>query len=361
MTKKLKYQTTAPAETFVKGFSQGENTMTEQEKLNVNPIPDSLLRSDNDDAASISEATVVPSKKNFMAAVKQNVSAHKKAYIGAGVAVTGAGAGFGLLVSKYGTKKALAMISFYSRKYLPAGLAVTGGIGLVATAYLAYKAAPEIEKRLDFIEEQRSAGVRVSSLSAARIIAGPLWKPILVGAGSLSAIAGSYVIMNGRINTLTKLSRQQARAIKEGMSPVTQQEIEGADGEKDKVNVEVNRELNDLLGRWMHYSDQWISDDIAYMNNFIDGVEDRMQARLFQRGYLTMNEVLDALGFERTSEGAALGWDVASGFFLDKKFFNNYEETDTDTTPTNIFVQWTPAHNVYDQVAFTGRYAVDQG
>lgn len=302
------------------------------------------------------EELTMDTKTSFLAKAKNNVAAHKKAYIGSAVLITTAATGAGYLSYKYGFKKALAMSAYYSRKYLPAGLIVSGGVGLVATAYLAYKAAPEVEERLTEIEGRREAGEHISSLVAARMIAGPLWKPVLVGAGSIAAISGSYFIMNGRINGLSKLARQQADALTKGMNPTTIKEVTNDEGEVAEIAVEVDAEKNDLLGRWMHYSEEWTSDDITYMVTLIDNVESRMQDRLFERGYLTMNEVLDALGFERTAQGAMLGWTTADTFFLSKKLFNAYEEAD-GTAPTEIFVQWTPAHSVYDQVSFTGRYS----
>jgi len=304
------------------------------------------------------ETPKLETKKTFLQKAKQNVSEHKKAVILTSAASVAVGSGAGYLAYQYGTKKALAMVSYYGRKYLPAGLAITGGVGLVATAYLAYKAAPQIEERLSFIEGEREAGNHISSLTAARLIAGPLWKPIAIGTGSIGAIAGSYFIMNGRINTLSKLAKQQAEALSKGTNPTTTKEVENSEGELGEVKVEVDAEKNDLLGRWMHYSEEWVSDDISHMVTLIDAAESRMQDRLFQRGYLTMNEVLDALGFERTAQGAMLGWTTSDTFFLSKKMFNSYNVTD-NTEPTEVFVQWTPAHSVYQNVSFTGRYALD--
>ena len=303
------------------------------------------------------KAPVSMDKKSFVERAKNNVKTHKKAYISAGVTSAAVGAGAGYMITKYGAKQALNVTQYFAKKYLPAGLAVAGATGLIATAVLAYKAAPKVNLVLDQIEEDRAKGKKVSSIEAIRMIAGPLWKPIVVGTGSLSALAGSYYILNGRITSLSKLASQQANALREGMNPVENKTVADEDGNEEEIAVEVDAAKNDLMGRWMHYSDDWTQDDISYVTTLIDTVETRMQDRLFERGYLVMNEVLEELGFQRTAQGAMLGWTTADTFYLDKKMFNGYHEADGDEA-SEIFVQWTPAHSVYDKVSFTGRYAL---
>lgn len=303
------------------------------------------------------KAPVSMDKKSFVERAKNNVKTHKKEYISAGVASAAVGAGAGYMITKYGAKQALNVTQYFAKKYLPAGLAVAGATGLIATAVLAYKAAPKVNLALDQIEEDRAKGKKVSSIEAIRMISGPLWKPIVVGTGSLTALAGSYYILNGRINSLSKLASQQANALREGMSPVENKTITDEDGNEEEIAVEVDAAKNDQMGRWMHYSDEWTQDDLSYVTTLIDSVETRMQDRLFERGYLVMNEVLEALGFQRTAQGAILGWTTADTFYLDKKMFNGYHEADGDEA-SEIFVQWTPAHSVYDKVSFTGRYAL---
>lgn len=303
------------------------------------------------------KAPVSMDKKSFVERAKSNVKTHKKAYISAGVASAAVGAGAGYMITKYGAKQALNVTQYFAKKYLPAGLAVAGATGLIATAVLAYKAAPKVNLALDQIEEDRAKGKKVSSIEAIRMISGPLWKPIVVGTGSLTALAGSYYILNGRINSLSKLASQQANALREGMSPVENKTITDEDGNEEEIAVEVDAAKNDQMGRWMHYSEEWAEDDLSYVTTLIDSVETRMQDRLFERGYLVMNEVLEALGFQRTAQGAILGWTTADTFYLDKKMFNGYHEADGDEA-SEIFVQWTPAHSVYDKVSFTGRYAL---
>lgn len=303
------------------------------------------------------KAPVSMDKKSFVERAKNNVKTHKKAYISAGVASAAVGAGAGYMITKYGAKQALNVTQYFAKKYLPAGLAVAGATGLIATAVLAYKAAPQVNSALDQIEADRAKGKKVSSIEAIRIIAGPLWKPIVVGTGSLTALAGSYYILNGRITSLSKLASQQANALREGMNPVENKTVADEDGNEEEIAVEVDAAKNDLMGRWMHYSEDWTEDDISYVTTLIDAVETRMQDRLFERGYILMNEVLEELGFQRTAQGAMLGWTTADTFYLDKKMFNGYHEADGDEA-SEIFVQWTPAHSVYDKVSFTGRYAL---
>src|SRR5699024_137052 len=80
------------------------------------------------------KAPVSMDKKSFVERAKNNVKTHKKAYISAGVVSTAVGAGAGYMITKYGAKQALNVTQYFAKKYLPAGLAVAGATGLIATA-----------------------------------------------------------------------------------------------------------------------------------------------------------------------------------------------------------------------------------
>lgn len=347
-----------PATPLVEHKQEENNEMTVSEKIKtIAPEgPEAEDTRESFEGIAGGSVEVVPDKKSFLAKAKAHVREHKVGYGSLAVVSVGAGAGAGYMLKTYGYKKSLSMASYYSRKYLPAGLAITGTVGLIATAFLAYKAAPEVEKRLDWIEDQRLEGKKISSLQAAKMIAGPLWKPIALGTGSVGAIAGSFLIMNGRVSALSKIARQQAKALQEGTNPYTTEEQTNADGEVEQIKVHVKPQNNDLLGRWFQYSEEATSDDMEYNIRFIDNAERVLQDSLFEKGVLTMNHVLEVLGFEKTREGAVIGWTTADSFFLDKRMFKAQEES-SDTESDEIFVQWTPAHSVYDQVSFTGRYS----
>lgn len=290
--------------------------------------------------------------RSYLSAAKKNVSDHKVAYGVGAATVVGLGAGAYFLLKSTNTKKTISKVVWTVSKNAPLGLTIVGGLGLITTAVLAYKAAPKVEAVLDSIEERRDSGERVSTFQAARELAAPLAAPAFVGGVSVGAIGLSYYIMNGRLDAVSKLAQQQAKQLmNKDENLVEEVEVENEEGKVERVKVRVKENNNDLLGRWMNDSEEYVSDDPSYMITLIDQAEQHINDKLFMNGYVTMNYVLDQLGFSRTPQGASLGWTAADTFTLTKKIF-----ADEDGEQA-VFLQWTPAHNVYDAIEYDGRYA----
>lgn len=257
------------------------------------------------------------------------------------------------------------------KKNSPAILTTVGVVGLGVTAYLAYKSREKVELVVADIEEKRANEEEVDNLEVAKGIAEAVYLPVLVGTASVVAILASYRIQSRRVSTLASalLAQQTHNAFIEKkykethgeeayskfMAPVTQEINEEVDakGRVKKTATDIKNEIDKSVGQWYSDSLEYVSDDHTYNMAFIDSVEEKLQTILFQRGSLLLNEVLDALGFERIRAGALLGWTTADSFNLEKHVVNVNNEGE------QIWVRWARPRYIYDEVEFNGRYAVN--
>lgn len=260
------------------------------------------------------------------------------------------------------------------KKHSPAILTGVGIVGLGATAVLAYKSRSKVEAVVVEIEEQRADEQPIDKVQVAKDLTEALYLPIVVGAASVSCIFMSYRIQNNRIATLTTaLVAQQAQnmyfekkyrkqhgdeAYAQFMVPTEEVEtVEMVKG-KEKVTVkEVKSDIDHTIGQWYDESSEYASDDHTYNVAFIDSVNDRLQTILFQRGSLMLNEVREALGFERIRAGALLGWTTQDNFNIEKVITNLGDE-EMGELKQQIWVTWTRPRYIYEEVDFNGRYSI---
>ena len=244
-----------------------------------------------------------------------------------------------------------------------------GIVGLGATAYFAYKSRDGVEDIVDAIEETREAGEEVNRMEVARDLLGVMALPVATGLLSGACIITAHRIQNQRIGTLsTALLAQQAKNLyfekkyKEQngeeeynrfMMPVEEEEVTNEAGEK--TTVDVRQDPNSLIGAWFDKSKEYASDDHTYNLSYIESSNDKLQTRLFQKGHLLLNEVLDELGLDRIPSGQLMGWSTADLFQLDKTVLNERDE-EGNIIP-QIWVTWPDAHYIYNDIDFTGRYS----
>lgn len=263
-----------------------------------------------------------------------------------------------------------------TKKHSPAILTGLGVVGLGATAYLAYKSREKVEAVVLEIEEARDNELEINKVEVAKDIAEAIYLPVTVGALSVAAIVWSYKIQNNRIAVLAStVAAQQIQAklfedkyrkehgdeaYQRFITPTERQETieEGKNG-KTKVTVnEIRKDIDKTFGQWYDESLEYVSDDHGYNMSYIDSITEKLELILFQRGTLLLNEVREALGFERIRNGALLGWTSGDIFNIDKVVTAMKDEGE-DEIKEQIWVTWARPRYIYDEIEFNGRFAVN--
>jgi hypothetical protein len=272
-------------------------------------------------------------------------------------------------------KQTLNKVGRTVAKHSPAIFTGVGVVGLGATAYLAYKSRDKVESIVENIEAKREAGEEINKFDVVKDFVEATYLPITVGVMSVGSILLSHNIQRKRILTLSGvLAAEQARNIyfekkykKEHgeeayvkfTTPTDEVEtVEVGKNGKEKITVhQVKKEIDHTIGQWYDESSEYTSDDHHYNVAFIEAVNDRMQTLLFQRGSLLLNEVREALGFERIRAGALLGWTTQDNFEIDKNVMNMFIE-ELGETKEQIWVTWTRPRYIYEEVELGGgRYS----
>jgi Family of unknown function (DUF6353) len=274
-----------------------------------------------------------------------------------------------------GFKLAINRMYMKVTKHSPAIFTAAGVVGLGATAWFAYKSRDKVEAIVEDIEEKRANKEEINKMEVARDIAEAIYIPVVIGAMSAACILLSHRIQNKRITALAgAFAAQQARnfhfekkyrkeygdeAYEEFSAPKEKEEIitEDKNG-KPKVTVtEIKKDIDQTIGQWYDESSEYASDDHTYNAQYINSVRDRMHTVLFQRGHLLLNEVRQALGFERIRAGALLGWSVGDGFDIEK-VVTTLGDPDSGELKEQIWVTWTRPKYIYDAIEFNSRYSV---
>lgn len=271
-------------------------------------------------------------------------------------------------------KSTISKVGFAIKKNSPAIFTGVGVVGLGVTAYLAYKSRDKVEAVVEEIERKRDLEQPIDKLEVAKDITEAIYQPVVAGAVSVTCILLAHKIQNNRIKTLAgALVIEQARnvyfekkyrkqhgdeAYNEFVSPVETIEHTELDKKgKEKVTVEkVAMDIDKTVGQWYEDSEEYASDDHTYNITCIDAVNDRLQTILFQKGHLKLNQVREALGFERIRAGELLGWSTSDSFEIEKHV--SYFKNEEGELEPKIWVTWSRARYIYEEVDYTGRYSL---
>lgn len=232
------------------------------------------------------------------------------------------------------------------RKYAPEILTSVAAVGTVAGTVMACKATTKLEPIIDDAKEQLddihesvsdeapevkkelagvyirtgvevaklyapSAGVIVLSLASMFASNGISRKRNISLAAAYAAVSQGFKDYRGRV--IERYGQETDQEFKYGIKTeqVSEQVIDDTTGHKKKVrkNVRVidGKEYSDYARIFDEYNPEW--KDSAERNLYFLNAQQRYaNDRLHARGYLTLNEVYEMLGFEPTTAGVHVGW-----------------------------------------------------
>lgn len=239
------------------------------------------------------------------------------------------------------------------KKYSPEILTAAGVIGTVGSTVLACKATLKVEDILDeakkksnlinavhdgeievdaeYTDKDYSKDLLVNrTQTAVKLI--KLYGPaISLGALSITAILGGQHILrkrnvavvaayklceesfnNYRSRVKDELGEEKDRQFYYGMTEETvKDKVKSKDGKTKTVTKKVEKAPDHLYSQYARFFDEAnINWDKSPEQNmyFLKMVQNQMNDKLKARGHVFLNEVYDALGFDRSEAGQLVGW-----------------------------------------------------
>lgn len=250
-----------------------------------------------------------------------------------------------------------------AKKHAPLALAITAGVGFVATAVTAYQSAKKVDKTLAHFEELQEEGIVVNKRDVAIAVTKDVATPVILGVTSTACLVLSYTIQNNRLKAVTAAlafvteehERYRLRAkelldeatFKRIDTPIETKTIETEDGEKE---VSIIKE-GDFYGKWFCYSHEYVADSPAYNEQWIREVEIKATKIIMKKGVLMFNELQEMLGFDNVSNSLPFGWTDTDGFFLEFDEHVVWNEKLQMDEP-QLYVRWTTPRNLYSTTSF---------
>lgn len=234
-----------------------------------------------------------------------------------------------------------------TRKHSPAILFVAGTVGVVATVVVASRATLKLdevlavaEKELElarttdhprYSEEDRAQDlVKIKIRAAGKVV--KLYAPALaIGVASIAALTGSHVLLNRRNAGLMAAYAALDRGWREYRSRVVgeygadkdnefrygfeEREIveETKTGPVTKTIKRVGAEGASIYAKYFDEGSPNWDKRSGYNLMFLRSIQAQMNNKLHAEGYVFLNEVYEALGIKRTSEGQQVGWVLDGG------------------------------------------------
>lgn len=246
-----------------------------------------------------------------------------------------------------------------AHKHAPAMLFGAGVVGVVATVVLASRATLKLHDVIDdaqetldkvanlehatYSEKDRQRDTALIYFRTGAKIAGMYLPALAVGAVSIAALTGSHVILTRRNVALTAAYA----AIEKGFREYRERVVKEMGEDKDRefrygtTSREVTEETADgpvtktLTGEDMAMEGsiyaRWFDDSCTpwqrqpeYNRLFLKCQQSYFNDLLNTKGWVTLNEVYEALGMKRSRAGMVVGWVKGDGDgYVDFGIFNN--------------------------------------
>lgn len=303
--------------------------------------------------------------------------------------------------------RGLSKANFALRKYSPEILVVAGAVGVVTSTVMACKATTKIADILEEHKKQTDAvhtGLEAEDIeyteadskkdlaiiyTQTSIKIAKLYAPsVILGGLSLGAMIASNNMLRKRSAALAAAYATIDRSFKEYRSRVVEKYGEAADkalmygthiekleteidenGKKKKSKKDIPVSELDLISPYAIYYDSETSsqfkDDHDHDMFFLKSQQDYLTDLLVARGYVTLNEALDALGIDergRYSEriaflkkaGLVVGWKYEAknphDNYVDFRVTPTYRKEDDGTYTSTYILDFNVDGNIYDRM-----------
>lgn len=227
-----------------------------------------------------------------------------------------------------------------SQKHSPTILFVGGVVGVVATTVLACRATLKLDDILeksagkrelaktiqdeDYSKEDSQKDIAIIYVKNVATVVKLYAPSVIVGTLSIAALTGSHRILSGRNVALTaaytalekgfteyrervveEYGEEKDRELRYGTEMVQITDEKGKISEEKRVNIRGASVNARYFGQ--NTSSSW---EPSYQNNlfFLKCVQNWANDKLRMRGHMTLNDVYDMLGLERSREGCVIGW-----------------------------------------------------
>lgn len=232
----------------------------------------------------------------------------------------------------------------------PKLLFVGGVVGMVGTTVLASRATLKFRdimdeheknvadagavldlKREDYDQKDYDNDVRYLKMKTATTIVKLYAPPVALGIVSIAMLTKSHVMLTKRNVALAAAYATLEKAFETYRSRVIMEQgaekdreyfygteertvvTEGKNGPKKKVEKVISTNPTLLYGRLFDArNDNW-QGSRELNRPFLQSQQNRANDRLHARGHITLNEVYDMLGYDRTPEGMEVGWIMDEG------------------------------------------------
>lgn len=275
-------------------------------------------------------------------------------------------------VMKAAVTSKVAKQAFKVKQASPTILVVAGMGGLVAGTVMFMKAKPKFEKVLEDIEghtqdmdlarelepekyseaDRKSDAIQLYAQSAFAVV--KIYAPAVIVTGlSVAAILGSHRIMHKRNialigayktldesfkryrrNVVNELGEEQDRKFTKVIE--REEVVTTTKSGKEKVEVKETESIaiDEETSYGRHFTvgnPNWDGTDPMANALFIKQVEHYLRAKLYNNGFLFLNDVYKQLGFKQTPAGQVMGWTVSADDMTD--FDLGYSYTSGEDLP----------------------------
>ena len=211
-------------------------------------------------------------------------------------------------------------------KHSPEILTGIGITGMITTVVLAVRATPKAMELIDEHKEgdsYKELGIELTPIQTVKVAWKPYIPAVISGTASIACLIGANSVharRNAAIATAYKLSEAALVEYKdkvietfgEKKEKTVREKIAEDRLEKNPVNnsqIFMTEKGNTLFMEPI--SGQYFRSDIEFIRKTVNELNESMLNSPF--GYLSVNDLYDALGLEQTSRGDDLGWCVSKG------------------------------------------------